>query len=568
MAFTKISTTNIQPNTVVDYATYSAFTIALAPKISSINIANSTFTVLDDTAVNVGGGYIVVTGTNFISGATVLIDTTAASAVTYVNSTTLRVQVPTKSAATYNLYVVNPDGGTGIRVNGITYSAEPNWVTTSPLTSGVSNTAFSISLSATSGTSYALAAGSTLPAGTALLANGYFYGTVSVEAETAYSFSVVATDAENQEASKTFSFTIGLPYKKLYTWGENDTGQLGSNSVTLRSSPAQVGTGTNWTTLASNSWTAPLMTKADGTLWTWGYNGFGNLGLSDTTNRSSPVQLGALSTWSNVAVGIFGAGAIKTDGTLWLWGRNNYGQLGINNIDSPSTAQSPIQVGALTNWSKITMAKYVVLAIKTNGTLWAWGDSSVAANHGLNISTKVSSPTQVGTDTNWSLVCSRFYSTAAIKTDGTLWAWGYNSVGNLGLNSAGVHRSSPVQVGALSNWSKVNIGAQSVCAIKTDGTLWMWGNNNNGQLGLNDRVTKSSPTQIGTDTNWSLVNTDAYSTIALKTNGTLWMWGFNDRGQLGFNDAVNRSSPTQIGTGTNWGNISISEKGAIAITSS
>jgi hypothetical protein len=109
MPFTQITNTNVTPNTFVDYATYSTFAGSLAPKVATVNVANSAFSVLDDTAVNVGGGYIVVTGENFANGATVLVDTTQASAVTRVSSTELRVQVPAKSAATYNLYVVNPD---------------------------------------------------------------------------------------------------------------------------------------------------------------------------------------------------------------------------------------------------------------------------------------------------------------------------------------------------------------------------------------------------------------------------------------------------------------------------
>ncbi len=194
----------------------ASFAVALAPKVRYANVANSAFTVLDDTAVNVGGGYIVITGSDFVSGAQVLIDTTPASAVTFVNSTTLRVQVPTKAAASYNLYVVNPDGGVGVKVSGLTYSTDPTWVTSSPLDSTLANTAFGVNLSATGATSYSVASGSTLPAGTSLLANGYFYGTVSVGAETTYSFTVTATDAELQDANKTFSVTVTVDPPDAY----------------------------------------------------------------------------------------------------------------------------------------------------------------------------------------------------------------------------------------------------------------------------------------------------------------------------------------------------------------
>ena len=183
----------------------AAFAKTLAPKIQYANVASNTYTVLDDAAVNVGGGYIVITGAEFQSGATVLIDTTQASAVSYINSTTLRAQVPAKSAASYNLYVVNPDGGVGIKVAGVTYSSEPAWVTTSPLSNVISNTVFSGTFNANGATSYANT--TILPTGFNLLSNGYYYGNISVGTVTSYSFDIKATDAELQDSTKTFSLS-------------------------------------------------------------------------------------------------------------------------------------------------------------------------------------------------------------------------------------------------------------------------------------------------------------------------------------------------------------------------
>jgi hypothetical protein len=212
MAFTKITSTNISDYAVgtqqLSNTATAAFAKTLAPKILYANVASNTYSVLDDTAVNVGGGFIVVTGAEFQSGAQVLIDTTLASSVTYVNSTTLRAQVPAKSASSYNLYVVNPDGGTGLKVAGITYSGSPTWVTTSPLTDQNSNTPFNITFSATDANTYSVADGSTLPTGTTLLANGYFYGNVSVGSATSYNFSITATDTDNQDSTKAFSLTV------------------------------------------------------------------------------------------------------------------------------------------------------------------------------------------------------------------------------------------------------------------------------------------------------------------------------------------------------------------------
>jgi hypothetical protein len=184
----------------------AAFAKTLAPKILYANVASNTYSVLDDTAVNVGGGFIVVTGSEFQSGAQVLIDTVAASSVTYVNSNTLRAQVPARSAASYNLYVVNPDGGVGLKVAGITYSGTPTWVTASSLTNASSNSIFSGNFSATGATSYANT--TILPTGFNLLANGYYFGNISVGAATTYSFDIRATDAENQDSDKTFSLSV------------------------------------------------------------------------------------------------------------------------------------------------------------------------------------------------------------------------------------------------------------------------------------------------------------------------------------------------------------------------
>ena len=565
---TKISGSQIEPFTIettqLSNTAVSAFAQSLAPKVLYANVANSAFTVLDDTAVNIGGGYIVVTGSDFQSGATVLIDTTPASAVTFVNSTTLRVQVPTKAAASYNLYVVNPDGGVGIKVNGITYSSEPTWVTSSPLSNQASNTAFAVTLSATGASSYSVASGSSIPPGTTLAANGYFYGTVSIGAETTYTFSVVATDAENQDASRTFQVTVTVgPSPGLYLWGSSNYGQLGFNDTVYRSSPVQLGSGTDWSMMAMGGGSTTLASKTNGTLWSWGHNNRGQLGQGNRINQSSPTQVGTGTDWSlMLSAGYWSSAAIKSNGTLWTWGYNVTGELGLNDLVSRS---SPTQVGSNTNWSKVDMAgqgqtSVRTLAIKTDGTLWGWGYNN-SGELGIESRYYKQSPVQVGTNTNWSLVAGQDH-TIAIKTNGTLWTWGSNQWGPLGHNDV-IYKSSPTQVGSGTDWSTATMGSFSALAIKTNGTLWSWGANWVGQLGQNTRQTDygafgtSSPVQVGSSTNWSQVRINSGGVgsgmvIALKTDGTIWSWGTNWAGQLGQNDKVSRSSPVQIGTATGW----------------
>ena len=559
-----IDTSDLSSNATIAFSSTSAFANALAPKITTVNVANSAFTVLDDTAVNVGGGYVVITGANFQSGASVLIDTTPASAVTFVNTSILRVQVPAKAAASYNLYVVNPDGGTGIRVAGLNYSTEPIWVTSSPLSNQNSNTAFNVTLSATGASSYSVAAGSTLPAGTSLLANGYFFGTVSIGAETTYTFDVVATDAENQDSSKTFQVTVTVtPSTRLYSWGRNTNGSLGQNDVVFRSSPTQVGVATNWSQVSSGI-NNIMAIKTDGTLWAWGGNGQGHLGLNDAVSRSSPVQVGVATNWSLVHTGNYSVMATKTNGTLWLWGRNNYGQLGLNDQVSRS---SPVQVGSGTNWSLVNIGLYAAIATKTDGTLWTWGSNNFGQLGINNNSAAVrSSPTQIGSNTTWNRISSN-HTILATKTDGTLWAWGWNARGQLGHNDR-VNKSSPTQVGVATNWNRVSngVGGTGNIATKTDGTLWAWGSNFGAELGLNDTVYRSSPTQVGSGTTWNLISNAQRISMATKTNGTLWTWGSNNNGQLGLNDRVYRSSPVQVGVAVNWSLISAGDT-SVAITS-
>jgi len=546
-----IDTSDLSSNATIAFSSTSAFANALAPKITTVNVANSAFTVLDDTAVNVGGGYIVITGANFQSGASVLIDTTPASAVTFVNTSTLQVQIPAKAAASYNLYVVNPDGGTGIKVAGLNYSAEPSWVTSSPLSNQVANTAFNVTLSANGATSYAVAAGSTLPAGTSLLANGYFYGTVSIGAQTTYTFSVVATDAENQDSSKTFQVTVTLPLitGKLFVWGEPspDYGQLGTGASSINS-PTQIGASTIWSKIVNDyggNFTAAI--KTDGTLWVWGQGSYGQLGLNTTSNVYSPTQVGALTDWADVSVGLRNTTALRTNGTLWAWGLNNIGQLGLGNTVSRS---SPVQVGTDATWSKIAN----VAAIKTDGTLWAWTNINGANN------TYRSSPVQVGSATNWTQVSvGNNYGTAI--GGGYLYVWGNGFQGRLGLNNTA--DSYAIQQLGSATWNSISAGAVTTAGIKTNGTLWAWGSGNNGQLGIGSRVYKSSPTQVGSATTWDKVVAGTDITVAIKTDGTLWTWGYPAPPNGTSGNLI--STPEQIGTANNYVNISTGGRIAFAI---
>ncbi|MFY7886651.1 MAG: IPT/TIG domain-containing protein [Dolichospermum sp.] len=537
IANSSISTNKVDSVFTATYATYASVAANLTPRITTVNVANSTYAVLDDTSVNTSGGYLVITGANFQSGALVTIGDTAATSTTYVNDTTLRAQVPAKTAGSYSVYVQNPDGGTAIRVLGVAFSNTPVWGTAAALSNQAANTAFAVSISANSDSNVTYSNTTSLPAGTTLLANGLFYGTVTVGSETVFTFDVNAVDAELQDTPRTFSLTVtvGPPSGSLFFiggWGNQGISGLNDNNI-KRSSPTQVGSNSTWTEVAASALVF-FGLKSDNTLWSWGYNLWGDCGLGDTINRSSPVQIGSSTNWSDIVSQYSGVHAIKTNGTLWSWGDNTGAILGLNESGSGVYRSSPTQVGANTTWSKISKSgtnnsMMTMLAIKTDGTLWAWG-STTDGGLGLNVgSLYKSSPTQVGSDTNWSeaVVVSTPEGTGAsfaIKTDGTLWSWGNNRDGYLGLNEGEyVFKSSPTQVGSNTNWSKLQRSGQrgysnggGCFAIKTDGTLWAWGKNNSGSLGLNDTAKRSSPTQVGAGGTWLNVARNYYGTAAIK----------------------------------------------------
>lgn len=322
-------------------------------------------------------------------------------------------------------------------------------------------------------------------------------------------------------------------------WGSNNIyGVMGdgvSGYTTALSGPTQVfGDTSGWSQISGGELSITAV-KTDGTLWSWGSNEYGQLGNGSRANTSVPVQtVTGGANWKSVSSNSSAVGAIKTDGTLWTWGFNNQGQLGSGTNNNRS---SPVQtVAGGTNWKQLKMGTNSCHAIKTDGTLWGWGSNNFG-QLGDNTTIPKSSPVQtIAGGTNWKQVSASHagYLTGAIKTDGTLWMWGNNMSGEVGDNTI-TWRSSPVQtVAGGTNWKQVAIhsyssGAASVVlGLKTDGTLWTWGIGNDGGLGLGigDQSNKSSPVQLtaGGQT-WYRICGESFSPAAILNDGALITWG-------------------------------------------
>ena len=377
-------------------------------------------------------------------------------------------------------------------------------------------------------------------------------GTINVtglSGGTAYTFTVTATNAIGTGPASASSNSITTAdVRYLFAWGDNTDNGLGIS--TAPNSPVQVGSADNWQSFANlgRSWGAGV--KSDGKLFVWGKNNLGQLGLGDTTTRTSPVQVGLLTDWALIAACNYSCVAVKTDGTLWTWGENSSGQLGNGNTTNRS---SPVQVGNSTNWAKPGGTTATSFCIKTDGTFWSWG-AAVGLGDGAAAR---SSPAQVGSDT-WNTIKGSYTgacSVMALKTNGTLWGWGSAFNGRMGNGNAATYYSSAVQVGSGSTWIDAGgiggFGSYHTVLIKSTGELYTTGWNLYGQLGVGDTTSRSTLTQVGALTNWKFARGGYNSSFAVTTGNKLYSWGANNSGQLGLGNTTDRSTPVQVGN-DNW----------------
>lgn len=379
-------------------------------------------------------------------------------------------------------------------------------------------------------------------------------------------------------------FGVRSPGYRLFVSGINQFGQLGLGDTTGRSSPVQVGNYL-WKDVSSGA-THTIAVRQDGSLWGWGRNHVGQLGLGDTTDRSSPTQMGTETNWMFVFCSNATSFAIKNNGTLWSWGWDGRGVLGNGGADT--SISSPVQIGALTDWGSAAWGNRghgavgydLVGVIKPNGSLWQWGGNrnGPVGNGTASNYYGVSSPVQISVGSTWNSISHTSSGVDAtsigIRSDGTLWTWGQNWKGSLanGFDTYGT-RYAPGQVGSITNWRVASGGVTSSAsfAIRSNGTVFGWGKGyHTGALGYGTTSTSYIPINVNGSTDWSYTSQDKISTgnsftVVIKQNGTLWGWGQNNNGQLGVGDTTNRSSPVQVGTLFDWVKVAASQDNISAL---
>ena len=381
----------------------------------------------------------------------------------------------------------------------------------------------------------------------------------------------------------------------LWCWGEGEDGKLGLGDTEDRDTPQQVmadddDLATGWGEVAVGAVHSCAL-REDGDMWCWGGRPDGQVGDGLSASAQAvpmPMTLDA-SLVAIEASGFFGC-ALDDEQRLWCWGSNGNGRLGVGDDEPRKVPHQVMEDDAdlATGWNSISTGSGHTCATREDATLWCWGQD-INGRLGLDGGGQsYLTPQQVTADdadlaTGWTQVSNHTSHSCAVRDDGTLWCWGRGAGGRLGLGSATSTQTLPQQVmeddtDLATGWESVSVGETHSCAVREDGTLWCWGVNDNGQVGVGDDEDHNEPQQLMADdadlaTGWAFVDSGQEHSCAVREDGTMWCWGENSDRQLGVGDTDDRDEPEQVLAGdadlaTGWESVSAGDEHSCAVRSS
>ena len=329
-------------------------------------------------------------------------------------------------------------------------------------------------------------------------------------------------------------------------FGSDSFGQTGQGT-SVQSAILVQAPGLNGVIAVSAGFAHTVALRGDGTVWSWGLNRDGEFGDGTQTPSSTPVPAQGLNGVTAIAAGMFHTAALKSDGTVWAWGYNDWGQIGPG-ADGTSRPGIPTQIPGVAGATKIASGQGHIVVLKGDGSVWAWGKNDAGqlgdGSFGYGITTIRSTPMPVAGLSGVIDIAAGANHTLAVKSDGTVWAWGSNRNGQLGDGTT-ADRASPIKVPIVSGGTAVRAGAGHTVVLKSDGTVLAWGANDKSQLGDGSTVDRRSPIQVPGLSGIAAIAAGLTHTVARKSDGTLLAWGSNEYGQLGDGTTTNHSSPAQ-----------------------
>ena len=330
----------------------------------------------------------------------------------------------------------------------------------------------------------------------------------------------------------------------LSAWGRNTQGQLG-DGTTNQASAAEVIDSLGQVKSVATGLAHTVAVKTDGSVWAWGDNTNGQLGTGNNSASTVPVQVSGLpSAALAVTASLNGSTVLLADGTVWDWGYGTDGELGNN---TAAASNVPVRVTGLAGITAVSSGSYHTVALDSSGRVWGWGMNTSGQ---LGDTTLVNRHTAVQANgsggTGITALCAGHYNTIVLRTDATAWVWGDNTYGQLGNGPVGGHSAVPAAVGSLANVKLVTAGYHYEVAETSDGTLWAWGYNVDGQLGDETTTVRSTPVKVGGLSKVTALACGAYTSYAIAGDGSVWAWGLGDEGEIGNGQNTSTTTPTQV----------------------